>query len=129
MRAVDTDIVVHFLKGDDPVPSPQARDLLDGNNVFVSATVLLETGWVLRRAYGYAPARCAAALRSLGGLPHVTVEDPARITKALDWTESGMDFTDALHLLKAAECEAFISFDAALAKMAQHIYAPVVRAP
>jgi predicted nucleic-acid-binding protein len=129
MLAVDTNIVVRFLTEDDPVQSPQARALIASNDVFVSATVLLETEWVLRRGYGYAPARLVAVLRRFGGLPHVTVEDPARITKALDWTEAGMDFADALHLAKASGCDAFISFDAALAKTAQRVHAPPVCAP
>jgi predicted nucleic-acid-binding protein len=129
MLAVDTNIVVRFLTGDDPVQSVQARHLIDGREIFVCATVLLETEWVLRRLYGFSPAECAAALRGLGGLPRVTIEDPARVAKALDWTEAGMDFADGLHLAKASGCEAFISFDAALAGTATRVGAPPVRAP
>jgi hypothetical protein len=65
----------------------------------------------------------------LAGLPRVTVEDPALAAKALDWVASGMDFADALHLAKAEDCDAFISFDQRLAAAANALSAVKVRAP
>jgi predicted nucleic-acid-binding protein len=47
----------------------------------------------------------------------VTVEDPPRLSQALDWMIRRMDFADALHLAKAGECAAFLSFDRKLAKL------------
>ena len=40
-----------------------------------------------------------------------------------------MDFADALHLAGSARCEAFVSFDRKLAKVAARLGAPEVRAP
>ena len=89
----------------------------------------LETEWVLRSAYGFATSQIAPAIRAFAGLPQVSVEDPALIALALDWMERGMDFADALHLAKAGECEAFISFDRRLAVAAARLGRVPVRAP
>jgi len=43
-------IIVSFTTGDHPIQSAQARALLASEDVFVCATVLLETEWVLRSA-------------------------------------------------------------------------------
>lgn len=86
--------------------------------MFVCTTVLLETEWVLRSVYGFSVAPLAKALAAFAGLPRVTLEDEGAVAKALDWMEKGMDFADALHLAKADDCEAFVSFDRHLAKAA-----------
>ena len=111
MLAIDTNVVVRYLTGDDPVQSPQARDLVDGNEIHVSRTVMLESDWVLRSAYGFAPTQVSAALRAFAGLPRVNVETPALLALALDRAEGGMDFADALHLGAAESCEALVTFD------------------
>jgi predicted nucleic acid-binding protein len=129
MLAVDTDVIVRYLTGDHPRQSAKARALIDGNDVFVCTTVLLETEWVLRSVYGHASARLASALAAFAGLARVKLEDPALIAKALSWMEKGMDFADALHLLKAEGCEAFLSFDQSFAKAANTLSELEVRAP
>jgi predicted nucleic-acid-binding protein len=129
MLAIDTNLVVRYLTADHPEQSAQAKTLIDGTDVFVCTTVLLETEWVLRSAYGFAASRLVPAMRGFAGLPHVAMEDPALIARALDWMDCGMDFSDALHLAKAAECEAFISFDRRLAAAANRLDAIPVRTP
>jgi predicted nucleic acid-binding protein len=129
MLAIDTNIVVRYLTGDHPTQSAKARALIDGDDVFVCTTVLLETEWVLRSVYGYTGAQLAQGLRAFGGLQRVTIEEPGRVAQALDWMEAGMDFADALHLAKAANCDAFVSFDAKLAQAAKRAGAMAVRAP
>ena len=129
MLAIDTNVIVRYLTGDHPRQSAMARALIDGNDVFVCTTVLLETEWVLRSVYGHASARLASALAAFAGLARVKLEDPALIAKALSWMEKGMDFADALHLLKAEGCEAFLSFDQSFAKAANTLSELEVRAP
>ncbi|MCY3857097.1 MAG: type II toxin-antitoxin system VapC family toxin [Rhodospirillales bacterium] len=111
MRAIDTNVVVRYLTGDDPYQSARARTAVDGGAVFASTTVLLESEWVLRSVYGFAPEEIAAALRAFAGLPGVAVENPSRIAAALDRAEAGMDFADALHLGAAARCDTMLTFD------------------
>ena len=83
MRAVDTDVVVRYLTGDDPGQAARARAAIDAGEVFVGTTVLLESEWVLRDVYGFSPAEVAAALRAFAGLPGVSVENPDLIAEAL----------------------------------------------
>jgi predicted nucleic-acid-binding protein len=111
MRALDTNIVVRYLTGDDPEQAAKARAVIEAGPVFVSTTVLLECDWVLRSAYGYGGGEVAAALRAFAGLPSVSVEGPAMLAEALDRVGSGMDLADSLHLGAAAGCEAMLTFD------------------
>ena len=111
MQAIDTNVVVRYLTGDDPEQAARARMVIDTGSVFVSTTVLLECEWVLRSVYGLAGPDSAAALRAFSGLPGVTVESPNLLVGALDRAENGMDFADALHLGVAAHCETMLTFD------------------
>lgn len=129
MLAIDTNLIVRYLVDDDRGQAAKARRLIDGNDVFVCATVMLETEWVLRSVYGFSTAQCAKALAGFAGLPQVTLEDPAAVAKALDWTERGVDFADGLHLAKAESCDAFISFDRDFAKAANALGGIKVRSP
>jgi predicted nucleic-acid-binding protein len=127
--AVDTNVVVRYLTGDDVEQFAKANALIGGENVYVCTNVLLETEWVLRRAYRFSSERVVAALTAFSGLPRVTLEDPALAAKALESTRHGMDFADALHLAKAQGCEAFVSFDQRLATVANPLSDLKIRAP
>ncbi len=116
MHAVDTNVIVRTLIGDDPAQAAEARAVIGHRPVFVPRTVLMEVEWVLRGVYGLPPERIIPALRALAGLPGVSLEDAATVTKAMDWAEAGMDFADALHLATAAECQGFLTFDKRLTR-------------
>jgi predicted nucleic acid-binding protein len=119
MLAIDTNVVVRYLVGDHPKQSAKARATIDGEDVFVSTTVMLETEWVLRSVYGYKSVDVCRALRSFAGLPRVSLDDPALLATAMDRTAQGMDFADALHLGRAEGCDAFVTFDRQLIKAAK----------
>jgi predicted nucleic acid-binding protein len=129
MLAIDTNLIVRYLTGDHPEQSAAAKALIGSEDVFVCTTVLLETEWVLRSVYGYAPAQLAKALAAFAGLPGVSLEDPVLADKALDWTGRGMDFADALHLAKAVGCDAFMTFGQRLAAVANVLSEVKVRTP
>jgi len=129
VRAIDTNVIVRFLVNDDKRQAKAARTAIEGGDIFITTTVLLESEWVLRSAYDFAPARVAEVLRGLAGLPGITVEEPAMLAQALDWMSEGMDFADALHLGKAEGCTAFLSFDRKLAKAAARRSSVEVEAP
>ena len=101
MNAADTNIVVRYLTGDHPEQFAKARALIDDADIFVCTTLLLETGWVLGRAYRFSCDRIISALTAFAGLPRVTLEDPALAAKALDWMARGMDFADAREAVAA----------------------------
>lgn len=111
MQAIDTNVLVRYMTGDEPEQAARARSAIETGDVFVGTTVLLESEWVLRSVYGFAGDKVAAALRAFSGLPGVSVENPALLTEALDLAEKGMDFADALHLGAAAGCETMLTFD------------------
>ena len=119
MLAIDTNIVVRYLTRDHPVESTQAKRLIEGNNVFVSMTVILQSEWVMRSVYGYTSSEVCSALRSFAGLETVEVENPACLAKALQHAEAGLDFADALHLEGSAQCDAFVTFDLRLGRSAR----------
>ena len=65
MLAVDTNLIVRYLTGDHPAQSAKARAVIEGEDVFISTTVLLETEWVLRSVYSFDAARvCASKVTS-----------------------------------------------------------------
>jgi hypothetical protein len=73
--------------------------------------------------------RRASGLAGIAGLPGVTIEEPAQVAQALDWLREGMDFADALHLVRAGHCDAFLSFDRKLASRAKRLGAIKVEQP
>jgi predicted nucleic acid-binding protein len=119
MLAIDTNLIVRYLTGDQPQQSRKAKALIDSELVFVCKTVLLETEWVLRSVFGFTPTEIAKALTGLAGLPSVTLEDAAIVATALNWMAGGMDFADAIHLASAQASDAFVTFDRRLAKKAR----------
>ena len=121
MIAVDTNVVVRLLTGDEARQAARASALFRTEEIWLSKSVLLETEWVLRSLYRFRGDRLCAAMLALTRLPKVRVEDPAAVSKALGWTSLGMDFADALHLASRGESARFVSFDEKLVKRAKGI--------
>lgn len=126
MKAIDTNIVVRFLTGENAPQTAIARQVITQGDVFVSTTVMLESAWVLRSVYGFGRQEVIRALRAFVGLPGVTVEAPALLSDAFDHAESGMDFADALHLDATMDCDGFVTFDRALVKAAGQLGMQVI---
>ena len=129
MIAVDTNVVVRLLVRDDAKQAEAAAVLFARGPVGLSATVLLETAWVLRSGYRLAPAAVVDALRRVCALAHVVLEDEERCRNALDWAEGGLDFADALHLAGAQQAECFYTFDQTFARKSRGIGVASVRLP
>jgi len=129
MRAVDTNVIVRYLTGDDPAQADKARAVIGHEPVFVPRTVVLEVEWVLRGVYDMPTSRVISALRALAGLPGVSVEDAPMVARAMDWAEGGMDFADALHLVAAAECQGLLTFDKRFVRSAARLGGIPVRVP
>lgn len=125
MLAVDTNVLVRYLTRDHPIQSPRARDLIGGNDIWVSVTVVLETEWVLRSGYLLGAADFAAAILALAGLPRVQLQHSAEVGDALTLHRGGMDFADALHLTLREHSVEFLTFDRHLARLAGRTGLPV----
>jgi predicted nucleic-acid-binding protein len=126
MIAVDTNVVVRLLVGDDLKQSKAARALFENEIVWISRTVLLETAWVLDSVYGLEDRQVAASLEGLLGLAQVKVEDGEGVRLALDWAAQGMDLSDAIHLSGVPDSTRFTTFDRGLVRSAKKLGLNVV---
>jgi predicted nucleic-acid-binding protein len=127
MLAIDTNIVVRYLVRDDAAQLERATEIIEMNEVFVTATVVLETEWVLRDFYELPRVDVLRTLRGFCGVESVTLSDADAIERALRFAERGMELADALHLAQSDDCEAFVTFDKSLARMAGRLAGARVR--
>lgn len=128
MHAVDTNVVIRYLTLDDAAQSSIARGFVDGRQILLLSTVLIECEWVLRSVHRLLPAHIRELLAGFAGLPTITLEQPVHAAQALDWFAQGMDLADALHLASAEECEVFATFDRKLVAAAKKAGAGKVKA-
>ena len=111
MTAVDTNIIVRILIGDDAGQTVAARAVFETGPIWISKTVLLETACVLGRLYEYESSAVHDALLIVLAFPDTTVEDEASVRLALSLMERGVTFADALHLFSCPPGAHFVSFD------------------
>jgi predicted nucleic-acid-binding protein len=117
--AVDTNVLLRLLVGDDPSQAAKARRLLDRadaqqKSVWVADTVLVELVWTLGRAYSRDRTDIVKALRTLSSHATVVLESLGAIREATDAFEHGRaDFADCLLCAKAqsARCDEVATFD------------------
>jgi predicted nucleic-acid-binding protein len=101
--ALDTNLLVRLLTNDDPAQARQVADLIDTSAAcFVPFTVVLELEWVLRGAYQLSREAITHALRGLIAIRHLHLEQEEQVLQALEAYGQGLDFADALHLLRRA---------------------------
>ncbi|MGA3028164.1 MAG: type II toxin-antitoxin system VapC family toxin [Bryobacteraceae bacterium] len=119
MTAVDTNVLVRLLTGDDSNQEAAARSLFTGGPIWIAKTVLLETGWVLSSVYGFEETAVRGALTKLLGLKNVHVEDESSVAAALALTDRGIELADAMHLSSRPPGAAFVSFDKTFVRRAR----------
>src|SRR5882762_8735435 len=119
MVAVDTNVVVRLLTGDDAKQSAAARSLFKAEQIWIAKTVLLETGWVLRSLYGFEELAIREAFTKLLGLKNVEVEDEPAVAAALALTGQGIELADAMHLSSRPMGALFVSFDQSFVRRAK----------
>ncbi len=115
MVAVDTNILVRLVTGDDPVQLERAMSLAAAESFYVSLTVVAETEWVLRSRYEYDRATIYAALTSLPDLVPMVYEDEVGVRWALDRYALGGELADYLHIVAARNVGRFATFEKRLA--------------
>jgi predicted nucleic-acid-binding protein len=119
VTAVDTNIIIRLLTGDEATQFQKARQVFATQDIFIPDTVILETEWVLRFAYRFKPAAINTAFAKLLGLANVRVARPETMATAMEWHRQGLDFADALHLAACHEHSKFLTFDARLVRKAK----------
>jgi predicted nucleic-acid-binding protein len=119
MIGLDTNILVRYLTQDHTVQSPKAtemieRRLTEENPGFVSIVTMVETVWVLDRAYRLATHEIAAAVERMLQTDVLVVENEQEVFTAMIALKEGQgSFADAViaALGARASCSCTLTFD------------------
>ena len=118
MIAVDTNIVLRLILNDDLKQVDAIRELMQSHQLFVSLTVLLESGWVLENRYRMPRQDVAAALDDVAALEGIAISRPALVEWAVNRYRAGGDLADMIHLVSAAKTDGFATLDRRVAHSA-----------
>lgn len=119
MIGLDTNILVRYLAQDDPIQSAKATEILERrltpkNPGFVSVVAIVETVWVLDRAYGLTAQEIATVVERLLQIEVLTIQDEQEVFTAMVAGKQGRgSFADALiaELGVRAGCTRTLTFD------------------
>lgn len=107
MIGADTNVLIRYLVQDDPAQSTAASALFGSFTVespgYLSVTVLVETFWVLKRAYKISQKEIANVLNDLASSEELVVEQSDLVRQAARLAAEGYDFADALVALNGRE--------------------------
>lgn len=121
MRAVDTNVLVRLLAGDDARQVRAAEEFV-GSGAWVSHLVLAETLWVLESVYQRNPAQLAAALHMLLKHESLALQDADTVAAALTHfkRKPALGFSDCLvlEIARKAGHTPLGTFDKGLGKLA-----------
>ena len=104
MPALDTNILVRLLVGDDARQLARVRTLIESTadrdeSLFVPLTVTLELEWVLRARYGFARDSILMTFVGLLETRELKFQDEASVERAIYFYRSTKaDFAECLHL-------------------------------
>ncbi|WP_428310275.1 PIN domain-containing protein [Hydrocarboniphaga sp.] len=105
--AVDTNVLLRTLVDDEDAPQQceQARRIVGrAGGVRIHAAVLLETAWLLARAYRLPRSELATLLSAVCGHPKMQIDNAPHWLAAIAlYRDSNLDLADALILLDARE--------------------------
>lgn len=119
MIGLDANILVRYLAQDHPIQSAKAteiieRRLTEENPGFVSTVTMVETVWVLDRAYGLGSAEIAAAIERMLQIDVLLAENEQEVFTAMIALKQGKgSFADAIILALGAKagCSHTLTFD------------------
>jgi len=125
MIGLDTNILVRYLAQDDPVQSLLATEIIEARLSewepgFVSTVAMVETVWVLDRAYGLADDEIARAIERMLQIDVLAIEKEQEVFTAMIALKDGQgSFADALiaALGAAAGCTHTWTFDRQAARL------------
>jgi predicted nucleic-acid-binding protein len=123
---IDTNVLVRYFAGDDPVQSPLAENLLlrkisAASPGFVSLVALAELIWVMQRSYRCARNELVHIVQQLLVNASLRVQNSDAVWLALDEFETAKrDFSDALIAALGTQhgCTHTVTFDKGAAAMA-----------
>lgn len=124
MIGLDTNVLVRFLTQDDPVQAALAvkaiSTLTEEAPGWISREVMVETVWVLDRAYHLPRADIADAIDGLLSARELIVEEADRVGLAAQrWRDGGAGFADQMIALagQGVGCRETLTFDSKAAKI------------
>lgn len=125
MAALDTNVLVRYLVGDDAAQQALAAKLIrsairGGRALYVPITVTLELEWVLRSIFGLPKEQVTAYLAALLAAVELSFESELAIEIALaQYKKNSADFADCMHIALAhvAGQSPLWTFDRAAAKV------------
>jgi predicted nucleic-acid-binding protein len=125
MIGLDTNILVRYLAQDDAVQSSKSqqiieRQLSEDNPGFISVVVMVETVWVLDRAYKLNALEIAEAVEGILQTEVLVVEKEQEVFTAMTMLRQGLgSFADALiaQLGSRAGCSKTLTFDRKAARL------------
>ena len=116
MKAIDTNVLARLVLADDDVQYRVATALLD-EPLWVTVTVWLELGWVLRTRLKLEREAVGNALIALLTTDAIHTADHDGIRWAIDRYRAGADWADMIHLVSArGAADTFLTFDRAVAR-------------
>lgn len=119
MAALDANVVIRLLVGDDAAQAQAAEQLVSTEPCTVSMSVLMECEWVLRACYAMQAAAIEASFRDFLNLENISAVDPVLAQRVLDAYASRLDFADALHAAQCPDGQRLMTFDKNFAKNAR----------
>jgi predicted nucleic-acid-binding protein len=119
MIGLDTNVLIRYLAQDDPVQSAKATEILEHRLTpkslgFVSVVAMVETVWVLDRAYGLTALEIATAVERLLQVEVLAIENEQEVfTAMVALKQRRGSFADALiaELGARAGCTRTLTFD------------------
>ena len=119
MIGLDTNILVRYLTQDDPIQSPKATEIVERRLTeekpgFVSIVAMVETVWVLERAYGLPHHEIVAAVERLLQTDVLVVENEQEVFTAMIALKEGRgSFADGVIAALSARtgCSCTLTFD------------------
>jgi predicted nucleic-acid-binding protein len=125
MIGLDTNILVRYLTQDDSLQSPKATEIIERRLTeetpgFVSIVAMVETVWVLDRAYGLPAHKIAAAVERMLQTDVLVIENEPEVFTAMIALKEGQgSFADSViaALGVRAGCSCTLTFDHKAARL------------
>lgn len=122
MIALDTNILVRYLVGDDARQAEIARRIVEdvltpSEPGFVSLIVLVELSWVLDRVYRCPPEQVVTIVTELLASPTILVEQPLAVAAAIALPHDDLADTLLHEVGKGRGCEHTVTFDRKFARL------------
>jgi len=119
MIGLETNILVRYLTQDDPVQSPKAREIIEQRLTeekpgFISIVAIVETVWVLERAYKLTAHEIVGAVECVLQTDVLVVENEQEVFTAMIALKEGQgSFADAMIAALGARmgCSCTLTFD------------------